>query len=149
MLDVFCSVLKPDSKKIVGVCLRFIRNLNTTKHRMFRKFPTYGFWKPSENEYFCKSRFQENRWGWPKVYQKAEYYQKLGFFGSPRHVHLEYPRKKSLSEKPDFKKIVGVALVVSESWIFQNIGFSNAPRISISENPRKTILLQIQTSRKS
>ena len=34
-----------------------------------------------------------------------------GDFQHPKHVHLENPRKTSISAKPDFEKIVGLAQV--------------------------------------
>ena len=60
---------------------------------------------------------------------------------------LENPRKTSISTKPEIKKIVGLALCLSESWTLQTWDFAEPPRSAFWKTLGKRVLLQSQISR--
>ena len=56
------------------------------------------------------AQISKNRRGWPKVYQKAEFYKTKDCSKLPICAFWKTPRKTSIDASPDFKKIVGVDL---------------------------------------
>ena len=78
---------KAEFHKILGVGLGFIRKLTIIKPGVFFQVPKVHILRiPGKDSTGAKPELHKNPRGWPRIYQKADYYKTYGFSKCPTYA---------------------------------------------------------------